>query len=195
MRWISLRDARNSARGVVIFWLLALICTVGAGQALADFQASTSEQNRRNDLAEVPLGEIAAQVKYWSAHCVQFEKNTVASQCWLDAAKVIDRYAKSHSLTDDLEALRRDWRLRGLLLLSPKAPGSEGHVSIEGGPRESDRVPKVKAAKAQVETPVHKVRRKNAVGPVPLLPVAAVLPLRLDRQIKKNFTSSYPRKD
>jgi hypothetical protein len=144
---------------------------------------------------EAPLGEIAAQVKYWSAHCVQFEKNTVASQCWLDAAKEIDRYARSHSLTDDLKALRMDWRLRGLLLLSFKPPGTEGQVSIEGGPRQSGREPKVKAAKAQVGTPLHKNRRKKVVGSVPLLPGEVVLPLRVDRARKKNFTSSYPRKD
>jgi hypothetical protein len=184
---ISLRDARNSARGAVIFWLLAFICAVGARGALADFQGST--------LVEAPLRDIAAQVNYWPAHCAQFEKNTVASQCWMDAAKSIDRYAGSHSLTDDLKALRMDWRLRGLLLLSFKAPGSEGHVSMEGGPPQSAREPKVKAAKAQVETRLHKDRRKKVVGPLPLLPEEGVLLLRLDRQRKKNFTSSYPRKD
>jgi hypothetical protein len=144
---------------------------------------------------EAPLRDIAAQVNYWPAHCAQFEKNTVASQCWMDAAKSIDRYAGSHSLTDDLKALRMDWRLRGLLLLSFKAPGSEGHVSMEGGPPQSAREPKVKAAKAQVETRLHKDRRKKVVGPLPLLPEEGVLLLRLDRQRKKNFTSSYPRKD
>jgi hypothetical protein len=190
---ISLCDTRCSAQWAVIFLLLALLCTEGTREAAAELPAPVSEQNRKYDLAEVPVREISAQVDFWSAHCAQFEKNTFASQCWLDAAGVIDGYARRHPLTKDLRALRMDWLLRGLLLsLTP--PEAED-ASIEGKSQRSGREPTVKAARVKGETPLRKDRKEKVGKPVPLPPELAALSQRLYTTKKQNFTSSYVHKD
>jgi hypothetical protein len=187
--WILVCDARSSARWAIVSLLLALFCSGGTSEAVADFPAAVSEQNRERELAAAPLGDIRAQVSYWSAHCVQFEKNAVASQCWRDAAGVIDRYATTHPLSDDLRALRMDWRLRALLLSLTAPQAGEG--SIEGRPQRSLREPTVKAAKAKVETPLRKGRKEKVGKPVPVPPGLAALSQRASTMKKQNFTSSY----
>jgi hypothetical protein len=182
------------ARWAIVFLLLALFCSGGAREAVADFPATVSDQNRENDLSAIPLGDIRAQVSYWSAHCVQFEKNAVASQCWRNAAGVIDRYATTHPLSDDLRALRMDWRLRALLL-SLTVPEAEDGGSREGRPQRSRREPTVKAAKAKVEPPLRKDRKEKVGKPLPVPPGLAALSQGAYTKKKQNFTSSYLHKE